>query len=99
MYHAYAYFSGVRSKLAERHGASAIRRSRRTCRQYRRHGGACPGEPGRQAPTQHQPADAAGKPLAVDVGPYAATTAVTTQPSSAKLGQACRCLNLSRRIG
>ena len=40
-----------------------------------------------------------GKPLAVDVGPYAATTAVTTQPSSAKLGQACRCLNLSKRIG
>lgn len=36
-------------------------------------GGACLGEPGREAPSQHEPADAAGKPLAVDVGPYAAT--------------------------
>ena len=53
----------------------------------------------RQGSMQHKPADATGKPLAVDVGPYAATTAVTTQPSSAKLGQACRCLNLSKRIG
>lgn len=98
MYHAYTYFSGVRSKLAERHGVSAIRRivaARGDGNEDT--GGACPGEPGRQAPTQHEPADATGK--AVDVGPYAATTAVTTQPSSAKLGQACRCLNLSKRIG
>ena len=91
MYHAYAYFSGVRSKLAEHHGASAIRRSRRTWRQSRRHGGACPGEPGRQAPTQHQPADAAGKPLAVDVGPY--TQRLPQSPRSRALQ------NLVRRAG